>query len=121
LVEACPIESDATIVHGDFRLDNTILDSSDPDKIAAVVDWEMATLGDPLADLGLLLVYWDPICAPVLPDGHTTTANVGFPSISEMAQLYSAMTGRPLGDLNFYRALGYYKLAVIAEGIDNRF
>ncbi|HWD23970.1 MAG TPA: hypothetical protein VG368_00760, partial [Acidimicrobiales bacterium] len=81
----------------------------------------MATLGDPLADLGLMLVYWDPVCEPVLPDGHAIGANGEFPSIEVMAELYGAISGRSLDHLYFYRALGYFKLAVIAEGIHNRF
>ena len=121
LVAAVPEGGPPTLVHGDYRLDNVILDPDDPGIIAAVVDWEMATLGDPLADLGLLLVYWDPVCAPVLPAGHAISANEGFPSSEEIADAYAIATGRDLQHLSFYRALGYFKLAVIAEGIHNRF
>ena len=66
LVERCPGESDVAVVHGDFRIDNAIVDPADPAVVRAVVDWEMATLGDPLADLGLHLAYTDPAFAPVL-------------------------------------------------------
>jgi aminoglycoside phosphotransferase (APT) family kinase protein len=121
LASAVPQESAATLVHGDYRLDNTILDPHDAGTLAAVVDWEMATLGDPLADLGLMLVYWDPLCGPVLPDGHAISANDGFPSVDEMARAYATASGRDLDHINFYRALGYFKLAIIAEGIHNRF
>lgn len=121
LAAEVPRESAATVVHGDYRLDNTILDNDDAGLLVAVVDWEMATLGDPLADLGLMLVYWDPICATVLSDGHAISANDGFPSVDEMANAYAAASGRDLDHLNFYRALGYFKLAIIAEGIHNRF
>ena len=121
LVAATPAESDATIVHGDYRLDNTILDPLDPTTLAAIVDWEMATIGDPLADVGLLLVYWDPACASVMPEGHAIAANRGFPAVGEVAEAYATLSGRDLDHLAFYRALGYFKLAVIAEGIHNRF
>jgi aminoglycoside phosphotransferase (APT) family kinase protein len=121
LASMLPTENDTAIVHGDYRLDNTILSPTDAGELAAIIDWEMATLGDPLTDLGLLLVYWDPVCAPVMPEGHAIGANNGFPSIDEMAQAYSLASGRSLEHLNFYRALGYFKLAVIAEGIHNRF
>jgi aminoglycoside phosphotransferase (APT) family kinase protein len=121
LVAATPTESDATIVHGDYRLDNTILDPLDPTTLAAIVDWEMATIGDPLADVGLLLVYWDPACASVMPEGHSIAANRGFPTAGEVADAYATLSGRDLDQLAFYRALGYFKLAVIAEGIHNRF
>ena len=121
LVATTPTESDATIVHGDYRLDNTILDPLDPTTLAAIVDWEMATIGDPLADVGLLLVYWDPACESVMPEGHSIAANPGFPAVGEVADTYATLSGRDLDHLAFYRALGYFKLAVIAEGIHNRF
>ena len=121
LAAEVPRESAGTLVHGDYRLDNTILDAEDAGSLVAVVDWEMATLGDPLADLGLMLVYWDPLCAPVLPDGHAISANDGFPSVDEMANAYAAASGRDLDHIEFYRALAYFKLAIIAEGIHNRF
>lgn len=121
LAAGIPVESDATIVHGDYRLDNTILDPGDNARLAAIVDWEMATLGDPLADLGLLLVYWDPISGPIFPDGHAIEANQGFPPAGEVARRYTTASGRSLDNLRFYQALGYFKLAVIAEGIHNRY
>lgn len=121
LRRALPEQAAETIVHGDYRLDNTIVDRADPGRIAAVVDWEMATLGDPLADLGLLQVYWDDRCAPVLGVRHAPSANPGFPSSDEVAERYAAATGFALDQLPFYRALGYFKLAVIAEGIHQRF
>ncbi|WP_037357321.1 phosphotransferase family protein [Amycolatopsis orientalis] len=120
LAAAVPARSEAAIVHGDYRLDNTILDRSDAGRIAAIVDWEMATLGDPLADLGLLLVYWDPVSEPVLGARHAPSANPGFLSPEELAAAYASASGRSLADLEFYRALGYFKLAVIAEGIHQR-
>ncbi len=120
LAAAVPAESGAGVVHGDYRLDNLILAPGDPGRLAAVVDWEMATLGDPLADLGLLLVYWDPVSAGVTGGLHTVSANPGFITAEEVAGLYARRCGRDLGRLDFYVALGYLKLAVIAEGIRAR-
>jgi aminoglycoside phosphotransferase (APT) family kinase protein len=120
LADACPPESGASIVHGDFRIDNAILASGDPAEVRALVDWEMATLGDPLADLGLHLVYSDPVFAPVLADSAASTSE-RLPPPSELAQRYATASGRDLGNLGFYVALGYFKIAVIAEGIHSRF
>ncbi|WP_210570127.1 phosphotransferase family protein [Streptomyces sp. GESEQ-4] len=121
LARALPVSDTPAIVHGDYRLDNTILAPGDFGRIAAIVDWEMATLGDPLADLGMLLMYWDPTCEPVLGARHVPTANPGFPSGRELAERYAAGSGRDIADLAFYQALGCFKLAVIAEGIHARF
>jgi aminoglycoside phosphotransferase (APT) family kinase protein len=117
---ACPAESGVSIVHGDFRIDNAIIDIVDPGIVRAVVDWEMATLGDPLADLGLHLVYADPAFAPVL-GGSAASTSGRLPSPLDLAQRYAVASGRVLGELGFYLALGYFKIAVIAEGIHARF
>jgi aminoglycoside phosphotransferase (APT) family kinase protein len=119
LAEVCPAESGASIVHGDYRIDNTILDRGDPAVIRAVVDWEMATLGDPLADLGLHLVYTDPAFAPVLAGSAASTSDL-MPSAADLAQRYARTSGRELARLEFYLGLGYFKIAVIAEGIHAR-
>jgi aminoglycoside phosphotransferase (APT) family kinase protein len=120
LARACPPQAGETIVHGDYRLDNTIL-AHDYAGLAAIVDWEMATLGDPLADLGLLQVYWDDATESVLGVRHAPSANPGFGTADELAARYAERTGRRLDNLGFYRALGYFKLAVIAEGIHQRY
>lgn len=120
LAAACPAESGASIVHGDYRIDNAILDVADPAIVRAVVDWEMATLGDPLADLGLHLVYADPTFSPVLSGSAASTSD-RLPARADLAQRYALASGRDLGDLGFYLALGYFKIAVIAEGIHARF
>jgi aminoglycoside phosphotransferase (APT) family kinase protein len=119
LAEACPAESGASIVHGDYRIDNTILANDDPAAVRAVVDWEMATLGDPLADLGLHLVYADPAFAPVL-DGAAASTSDRLPPAADLAQRYARTSGRELAHLEFYLGLGYFKIAVIAEGIHTR-
>ncbi|MFJ8111340.1 phosphotransferase family protein [Streptomyces sp. NPDC096132] len=108
------------VLHGDYRLDNVILSAGDPGRIAAIVDWEMAALGDPLADLGLLLVYWDPASEPVLGGGHVPAAGPGFLSARELTLRYADRSGRDVSVLPFHLALGYFKLAVVAEGVHAR-
>ncbi|MFB7993199.1 phosphotransferase family protein [Streptomyces sp. NPDC056002] len=121
LAASLPASGAPTVVHGDYRLDNTILAPGDLGRIAAIVDWEMATLGDPLADLGMLLMYWDPVCEPVLGARHVPTANPGFPTGRELAERYAESSGRDISSVAWYQALGCFKLAVIAEGIHARY
>lgn len=118
---AVPAESDATIVHGDYRLDNTMLAPGDPGTIVAVLDWEMSTLGDPLADLGLLLVYWGGPGAEMLPQTAALARHPGFASADEVVEMYAGASGRPVDALDFHVVLAYYKLAIILEGIHARF
>ncbi|HZB32379.1 MAG TPA: phosphotransferase family protein [Streptosporangiaceae bacterium] len=113
-----------TLVHGDFRLDNALVRLGPAPAIAAVVDWEMSTLGDPLADLGLTLVYWtesDDEERLSIPVGSTVTAAPGFGTGREFAERYAARTGFDLADLDYYVAFGCFKLAVVLEGIHARF
>lgn len=110
-----PAQQGASIVHGDYRLDNVILSPSG--HIAAVVDWELCTLGDPLADLGLLLVYWADPGDMVFPMGDAPSLAPGFPRRGDLAERYARQTGRDLAQLDFYVALGYWKLAAILEGV----
>ncbi len=119
LAARVPDQGPATIVHGDYRLDNMIL--TDSGEIAAVVDWELCTLGDPLADVGLLVVYWGDPDQNILPGVDPPTATPGFPSREEVTALYAERSGRDLSEIDFYVALGLWKLAVIAEGIVYRF
>jgi aminoglycoside phosphotransferase (APT) family kinase protein len=105
-----------TIVHGDYRLDNVLVGSDD--KIAAVVDWEMATLGDPLTDVGLLIVYQT---MERLGDGPMASAAPGYPAVPEVIAQYAECSGRDLSDLGFYIALASFKAAVILEGIHYRY
>ena len=119
---------EGTLVHGDYRLDNTLvtLDSGGSARpaIAAVLDWEMSTLGDPLADLGLALVYWtepgdgDSLDVQWAPE---VTAGPGFLTRAEIAARYAAATGRDVSALGYYMAFGCFKLAVVLEGIHARF
>jgi aminoglycoside phosphotransferase (APT) family kinase protein len=120
LLEAtCPAESDHAVVHGDFRIDNAILDRDDPTTVRALVDWEMATLGDPLADLALHVVYGDPVFAPVLA-GAAASTSPRMPGADELVERYAAVSGREPRDWAFHRGLAYLKVAVIAEGIHAR-
>jgi aminoglycoside phosphotransferase (APT) family kinase protein len=118
---AIPTSPPATIVHGDYRLDNTMLAADDPGRIVAVLDWEMATLGDPLADLGLFLLYWARDEAQVGVVGATTSADKGFLSRDAIVERYATASGRDLSELEFYEALASYKLAIILEGIHARY
>jgi aminoglycoside phosphotransferase (APT) family kinase protein len=115
-----PEQQGAAIVHGDYRLDNCML--TPEGDVAAVLDWELCTLGDPLADLGLLMVYWnDPGDATQSLAGSGATAAQGFPRKSELRELYAAKSTRDLSALDFYVAFGYWKLACILDGVYTRY
>ncbi len=124
LSAALPSESDATIVHGDYKIDNVMLDGQG--HTAAILDWEMATLGDPLADVGLLMMYWaDPdeesrVTAPRFASA-AVTALPGFPTRDEAATRYAERSGRDLSNLDFYTVLAHFKMAVILENMHARF
>jgi aminoglycoside phosphotransferase (APT) family kinase protein len=119
LVSRIPDQGPATIVHGDYRLDNMIL--TDSGEVAAVVDWELCTLGDPLADAGLLYVYWSQPDDQLAPLINPPTLAPGFPSREELMQRYAERSGRDLSQIDFYIALGLWKLAVILEGVYSRY
>jgi aminoglycoside phosphotransferase (APT) family kinase protein len=119
LVARIPEQGPATIVHGDYRLDNMILTKSG--EIAAVVDWELCTLGDPLADVGMLMVYWSEEGDPLMPLFEAPTLAAGFPSREELRDRYEERSGRDLSQLDFYVALGSWKLAIILQGVYARF
>jgi aminoglycoside phosphotransferase (APT) family kinase protein len=118
LLDAIPEQGPAAIVHGDYRLDNCML--GDDGAIAAVLDWEICTLGDPLADVGLLLTYWvDPGDPGVgLP---VATAAEGFPTKAQLLERYAAASGRDLSQIGYYVAFGHWKLACIIEGVYARY
>jgi len=117
LSAAIPEQREVTLVHGDFHLANVIADVDG--DIAAVLDWELCTLGDPLADLGTLLTYWPeasdkyagPFMASTLP---------GFPSRAELVSTYADATSRNVSAVGFWHTLGLWKLAIIAEGVYRR-
>jgi aminoglycoside phosphotransferase (APT) family kinase protein len=119
LLAGVPEQGPATIVHGDYRLDNCMLG---PDgRVAAVLDWEICTLGDPLADVGLLQVYWADPGEPTYSGLPAPTSVQGFPTKAELLDRYAAASGRDLSEVGFYVAFGYWKLACIIEGVYARY
>ena len=114
-----PTESGPAIVHGDYRLTNVMF-SPDLRTLVAVVDWEMATLGDPLTDLGLLVVYQSLAAGDGFVMPRLDPAD-GFLSAGELVAAYRSLSGRDVSDIGWYVGFGYFKLAVIAEGIHHRY
>ena len=118
LAASIPPDAPGTVVHGDYRLDNVLVTPAD--RIGAVVDWEMATLGDPITDVALLLTYQRIGALGVGAGVSTAPQAAGYPTRTETVQRYAARTGRDLGHLGFHEALACFKLAVILEGIHYR-
>jgi aminoglycoside phosphotransferase (APT) family kinase protein len=118
LVTRIPDQGPAGIVHGDYRLDNTVIRADG--SVAAVLDWELCTLGDVLADVAQLLVYWTET-GEVAALAHAATAAPGWYTKSEVAERYATSSGRDLGNLDFYLAFAYWKLACILEGVYTRY
>ena len=114
LAAAVPASGQAAIVHGDYRLDNVLVDSSD--RIAAVLDWEMSTLGDPLTDLALLVAYAEREKAALGAISDVSSAP-GYPAIDEIVARYAQRSSRDISALSWYVGLAFFKLAVILEGI----
>ena len=123
LEAAKPASSRVSLVHGDYKLDNLIFSRGSVPRCLAVADWEMATIGDPLADLGYLLAFWlEPDEAAVGPLAlGRATAEPGFESRDQLRMRYESLTGRPAEDLGWYEALALWKLAVLLEGSYRRF
>ena len=119
LAERVPSQARSSIVHGDFRIDNTILAPDDAGSVAAVVDWEMAALGDPITDVALMCVYREPVFSSVLGFEAAWTSE-RYPDADGLARRYVEATGTDLGDWAFYLGLANLKLGVIAEGITHR-
>lgn len=123
LKNSIPESPAPTIVHGDYRLGNMILDRGDPGRVIALLDWEMSTLGDPLTDLGYTLLYWveagDDAEGGVV--GSAVTAQPGFMTRGELIEEYGRASGRSVEHTDWYIVLAAYKLAVIVEGIHARF
>ncbi|MFD7977859.1 phosphotransferase family protein [Streptomyces sp. NPDC059071] len=113
-----PVSPAPTVIHGDYRLDNVLIGADD--RIQAVLDWEMSTLGDPLTDLGLLVMYSTPLEVPDSPVSTTATA-AGHPSTAELIARYAERSGRDVGAIDWYTAFAWFKLAVILEGIHYRY
>ncbi|MGZ8765500.1 MAG: phosphotransferase family protein [Acidimicrobiia bacterium] len=117
---ALPESGPPSIVHGDYRLDNTMLAPDDLGKVVAVLDWEMSTLGDPLADLGLFLLYWGSPTAQNVATGEPIGTRPGFLSRDEVVARYADRSGRNVDQLDWYLVFASYKLAIIVEGINAR-
>jgi aminoglycoside phosphotransferase (APT) family kinase protein len=120
LAASVPAQQGTVIAHGDFRLENTVV-GPDDGQLRAVLDWELCTLGDPLADLGLLLVYWP---GPGEPDPVTPTSATtlpGFWTKQEMIDGYAAASGRDMSLLPYYVAFSDWRLACIGAGVYTRF
>jgi aminoglycoside phosphotransferase (APT) family kinase protein len=119
LLARIPEQGSASIVHGDYRLDNCMVDETG--KVVAVLDWEICTLGDRLADLGLLLVYWSGPDDSLSSWAGTSTTLPGFFNRQQLADRYAATTGADLSQLDYYVAFAFWKLACILEGVYARY
>jgi aminoglycoside phosphotransferase (APT) family kinase protein len=118
-----PAKTQVSLVHNDYKLDNVMLANGDPGHIVAVFDWDMCTLGDPLSDLGALLTYWtEPDDPPYLQaTAMMPVGQPGFLSRAELVARYAAQSGRAVGDIDFYHALGLFRLTVIVAQIYVRY
>lgn len=120
LADSVPVQRRATIVHGDYRLDNVVLDPVHTGRINAVLDWELSTLGDPLTDLALLSLFWTGPGERRLSLIPGVTHLPGFPTREQMLQRYAATSGTDLADMGWYEAFAHFKFAVIAQGVQAR-
>ena len=122
LAARMPEERETVLVHGDYRLDNAVLGADG--GLRAVLDWELCTVGDPMADVGLMVAYWNELgAAATLPGAlfrEPVTQLPGFPSADGVAHAYARASGRELGDLGVWVALAYWKIAIIVEGVYRR-
>ena len=113
-----PASPPPTMIHNDYKLNNLLLDYADPTRITAVLDWEMATVGDPLSDVASLLVYWTQAGEAQMMGGlRSVTEEPGFLSREEITDLYTRLSGRDTGQLRWYVAFAYFKVGVICQQI----
>jgi aminoglycoside phosphotransferase (APT) family kinase protein len=119
LVELQPEQHNVGIVHGDYRLGNCLLDPA-TGSLKAVLDWELCTLGDVLADIGYLLVYWSDPTGPQLAE-NDPSGQIGFPARADMVSQYASATGRSVADIRYFEAFSCWRLAAIAEGVLARY
>lgn len=123
LKDNVPASMASTLVHNDYKLDNTMFANDDPSKMVAIFDWDMCTLGDPLSDVGALLTYWTQPDDPPLVQLTTTmpVGDYGFLTRAELVERYAEKSGRDVSEISFYHALGVFRLAVIAQQIYIRY
>jgi aminoglycoside phosphotransferase (APT) family kinase protein len=123
LIARIPPDADPpAVVHGDFKLDNVLLDPLDLGHLVAVFDWEMSALGDPLVDLGILLAYWAPTAPPSQRDALTTvTHRPGYYTRQEILDRYAARSGRDVSNITFYETFALFKIAVVIQQIYYRY
>jgi len=119
LAASIPAQVGVSIVHGDYRLDNTVI--GDDGRVRAILDWELCTLGDPLADVGLLLCYWNDGPDPSAIPGVSATSTSGMATRDQVLARYAEMSGRDVSNIGFYTAFGYWKLACILQGVYARY
>jgi aminoglycoside phosphotransferase (APT) family kinase protein len=120
LARSIPTQQRVTVVHGDYRLDNTVLDEEG--KVRAILDWEICTLGDPMADVGVLLCYWSEVgdsTAALL--GAAPTSAPGFATRDQVLKSYASHTSLDVSHVAYYQAFGYWKLACIMQGVFARY
>jgi aminoglycoside phosphotransferase (APT) family kinase protein len=123
LLDALPPQTpDSAVVHGDLKLDNLMLDPLDPAGITAVLDWEMAALGDPLVDLGILVAYWSPLSSEGEPDALTSVTTLpGYRSPQELIGRYGEASGRDVSRMPYYTAFAAFKIAVVVQQLYARY
>jgi len=119
LGERIPQQIGLGIVHGDYRLDNTVFD--DRGGVRAILDWELCTLGDPMADVGLLMVYWNDRSDADSGIGTSATTAPGMATRKDLLERYAKTSGRDVSAIPFYTAFGYWKLACIMQGVYARY
>lgn len=120
LARSIPVQQRVTVVHGDYRLDNTVLDHEG--KVRAILDWEICTLGDPMADLGILLCYWsEPGDTTAALLGAAPTTAPGFATRDQVLNAYARHTSLDVSHVAYYQAFGYWKLACILQGVFARY
>ena len=123
LMEQLPPQTESTIVHGDFRLENAMFADDGTGRVAAIFDWEISTLGDPLCDIGYCMAYWlqgeqESLQTMLIPN---VTVEPGFPTKAELIAHYESLTGRKMQHLSYYQAFAFFRLACIAQGIMKRY
>lgn len=120
LAKQVPAQQRHSIVHGDYRTDNVIYDLHDPGRITAVLDWELSTLGDPLSDVALLMLYWQAPEDPEISLIPRVSHLPGFPDRNHMLERYATQSGADLSEMAFYQAFAHFKFAVITQGVAAR-